>query len=57
MGFECWCPGARCMAVLAGVVVGNRAAEVLRVDDCLVRDCSVRGLRDCLIGREIEGRW
>ena len=45
------------MALLLGVIVGKRAAEVLRVKDCLVHECSMRGRSDCLIGHEIEGRW
>jgi hypothetical protein len=45
------------MVVLVGVIVGKRAAEVLMVNDCMVRECSMRGKLDCLVGREIEGRW
>ena len=45
------------MAVLVGEVVGRRVAEVLRVSECGVRNCPWRGGSDCLIGREIEGRW
>ncbi len=45
------------MAVLAGVIVGKRAADVLRVVDCACQGCAFRGSSDCLVGREIEGRW
>jgi hypothetical protein len=45
------------MAVLMGEIVGKRQAEILRVSDCQVLDCACRGSRDCLISREIEGRW
>ncbi len=45
------------MAVLEGMVVGKRAADVLKVVDCKCHDCVFRGSRDCLVGREIEGRW
>ena len=57
MTFECWCCVAQCMAVLMGEIVGRRQAEVLRVSDGKFSDCVWRGSRDCLIGREIEGRW
>ena len=45
------------MAVLTGKIIGKRQAEILRVSDCQVSDCAWRGSRDCLISREIEGRW
>lgn len=57
MGFDCWCCAAKRMVRLSGVIVGKRAAEVLRVSDCVVRECSMRGMLDCLIGHELEGRW
>ena len=57
MTFECWCCAAQRMAVLMGEIVGRRQAEILRVSDCQVSDCAWRSSLDCLIGREIEGRW
>jgi len=57
VGFDCWYCAAQRMTLLVGVIVGRRVAEVLRVDDCGVKPCRWRGSSDCLIGREIEGRW
>jgi len=45
------------MAVLMGEIVGKRQAVILRVSDCVVQNCFRRGSPDCLISREIEGRW
>jgi hypothetical protein len=54
---DCWCCGAQRMAALVGRIVGRRAADILLVSDCRVKDCSVRASSGCLIRREIEGRW
>jgi len=57
LGFDCWCCAAQRVAVLEGWIVGKRAADLLKVTDCRCHDCVFRGGRDCLVGREIEGRW
>jgi hypothetical protein len=57
VSFDCWCCAVQRVVVLTGRIVGRRQAEVLEVDDCLVKDCPRRRSRDCLVGHEIEGRW
>ena len=57
MTCECWCSVAQRVVVLVGSVVGKRAAEVLKVTDCMRLGCRWRGSCGCLIGCEIEGRW
>ena len=57
MTLECWCCVAQRMARLMGKIVGRRQAEILRVSECQISDCAGRGSLDCLIGKEIEGRW
>jgi len=40
-----------------GKVVGVRAADLLKIFDCLEFDCRKRGAPDCLIGKVRESRW
>ena len=54
---RCWCYCAKKMVVVKGEVIGKRAADLLRLFDCLEVDCQKRGDLDCLIGKVREGRW
>lgn len=45
------------MAILEGRIAGKRQAELLQVFGCKCQKCTFSGDHDCLIGREIEGRW
>jgi len=55
--YDCWCCATQRMVKVDGKIVGKRAAQVLRVGDCHVKDCFNRGSSRCLIDHEIEGRW
>ena len=54
---DCWCYAAKKMVTVRGEVVGVRAADLLRIFDCLEVDCRKRGESDCLIGKVRESRW
>jgi hypothetical protein len=54
---RCWCYVAKKMVLVNGEVVGVRAADLLRIFDCLEVDCRMRGESDCLIGKVRESRW
>ena len=53
----CWCYATAKMVTIKGEVVGRRAADLLKVNDCLEVDCRKRGDPDCLIGKVRESRW
>ena len=55
-GHACWCCASQRMVHVDGKIVGRHVAEVLKVSDCSVKDCSSRGFSRCLVGHEIEGR-
>ena len=57
MDVECWCCAVRRMVTVKGEVVGRRAAELLKIVDCLEVGCPRRGAVDCLVGKVREGRW
>jgi len=54
---RCWCYCAKKMVTIRGEVVGRRAADLLKIFDCLEANCRMRGDPDCLIGKMREGRW
>lgn len=54
---RCWCYVAKKMVLVNGEVVGVRAADLLKIFDCLEVDCRKRGAPDCLIGKVRESRW
>ena len=45
------------MTVIEGEIVGKRQADLLKVVDCVQKDCPKRGTTECLIGKLREGRW
>ena len=53
----CWCYAVRKQVKVNGEVVGVRAADLLKIFDCLEFDCRKRGDPDCLIGKVRESRW
>ena len=53
----CWCYAVRKLVKVNGKVVGVRAADLLKIFDCLQVDCRKRGTPDCLIGKVRESRW
>ncbi len=57
MRVSCWCYSMRMMTVIEGEIVGKRQADLLKVVDCVQKDCPKRGTTECLIGKLREGRW
>ena len=53
----CWCYAVRKQVKVNGKVVGVRAADLLKIFDCLEVDCRKRGDPDCLIDKVRESRW
>ena len=53
----CWCYAVRKQVKVNGKVVGVRAADLLKIFDCLEVDCRKRGAQDCLIDKVRESRW
>ncbi|MCJ7614177.1 hypothetical protein MUO71_05375 [Candidatus Bathyarchaeota archaeon] len=56
-GVTCWCYAVRKQVKVNGEVVGVRAADLLKIFDCLEVDCRKRGAPDCLIDKVRESRW
>ena len=54
---SCWCYVAAKMVLVRGEVVGRRAADLLKVNDCLEVGCLHGGVPDCLVGKIRESRW
>jgi len=54
---RCWCYCAKKMVTVRGEIVGRRAADLLKIVDCLEVDCLLRGVPDCLVGKVRESRW
>ena len=52
-----WCYATQRMVKVKGKIVGRRVAEVLRIEDCDIQACPMRQSHDCLIEKEVEGRW
>ena len=53
-----WCYGIKRQVTVAGEIVGERQATLLKVTDCEWRfACAKAGGDECLIGKVREGKW
>ena len=53
----CWCYISARYVAVEGQIDGRRQADLLKINNCIVKDCPQRSSRDCLIGKIIEGKW
>ena len=54
---KCWCYAVGRMVPVQGNVIRMLVADALEVFACGVDSCSKRGKSECLVGKQLQGRW
>ena len=57
MRVSCWCYAIEKQVAVEGKIVGHRQADLMKIIDCEIKDCSLRYAANCLIGKLRESRW
>ena len=54
---NCWCYAVGRMVSVRGTVIRRLAVDVLEVSGCRQVGCGKCGKSECLVGKQLQGRW